>query len=233
MAKAPLAGLVKTRMSPQLSPEEAADLSRALLLDLLDDLKSFDEADLFLAFTPAEAASLFAAIVPRNFICFHQDGADLGERMGQAFATLFRRGYGSVVLLGSDLPVFPSRWLAKAFSWLNQSENHVALGPSRDGGYYLIGMRQLIAEIFHGIAWSSDKVLAMTLERLNETGVKPRLLPRWFDIDTLEDLRDLADHVRHSQGRFQAHTVGFLEALQASGKSVAGLDRPRGRNLRR
>lgn len=213
MAKAPLPGMVKTRLVPPLSPEEAAELYRCLLLDMLENLKWFDCADLFLAFAPADRVAVFEKIAPPAFTLVPQRGENLGARMRHVFEDLFTRGYRNVVLIGSDLPVFPLRWLTDAFARLSDLERSVVLGPNRDGGYYLIGMSRLINEIFHGIPWSSDQVLAMTLQRLNESGAQAHLLPRWFDIDNPEDLRDLGTHLQQCGGRFQEQTAHLLAAL--------------------
>lgn len=219
MAKAPVAGKVKTRLTPFLSSKGAAELYRCLLLDLLESLRSFREADLFIAFTPVEAASFFKEIA--GFACFPQQGQDLGERMNHAFMELSNKGYRNIVLVASDLPVFPARFLEDAFAILEgPEENSVILGPSRDGGYYLIGMSRLINEIFHGIPWSSESVLPATIEKLASLGIQICLAPRWFDIDTLADLRDMEAHVRHHGAAPQPRTARFLDGLAARGNPI-------------
>jgi rSAM/selenodomain-associated transferase 1 len=188
MAKAPVAGAVKTRLVPPLSSQEAVEFYRCLLLDLLESFASFEDADLFVAFTPADAASLFHELAPPGFLCFSQRGRDLGERMRSIFEDLFEKGYERVVVSGSDLPVFPSSFLSDAFRALAESFD-VVLGPSRDGGYYLIGSTRLVPEIFTGIPWGTGQVIEATRRQLSRTGVEPFLLPVWFDVDTIDDLR--------------------------------------------
>ena len=209
MAKAPLPGAVKTRLVPPLSPEEAADLYRALLLDLLESLGSFRGADLFIAFTPAEAAPLFNDMAPLGFVSFPQRGEDLGEKMSHIFEELFTKSYRNIVIIGSDMPIFPSRFLQDAFMALEGSERDLVLGPSRDGGYYLIGMKRHIPEILKGIPWSSDNVLSVTTRKLADLGLHPRFLPSWFDVDTLEDLRYLESVA--DQLTSQHNTLRFLK----------------------
>ncbi len=212
MAKAPIPGQSKTRLVPPLSPKEAAELSRCLLLDLLANLKSFKAADRFVAFLPIEAASFFEDAVPYGFRCFPQRGRDLGERMKNVFDDLMKEGYKNVVLVGSDVPALPLRFLEEAFSALKESEE-VVLGPSRDGGYYLIGMKQRVPEIFKEIAWSSSNVLAATTEKLGHLGIAPRLLPPWFDIDTFKDLRHLQSVPGTNLNGIQERTNRFLKTL--------------------
>lgn len=220
MAKAPIPGAVKTRMTPPLSAHQAADLSRALLLDLLDHLRTLDGVGRFVAFDPAGAAPLFEKIVPGGFVSFPQQGDHLGERMRRALERVLGQGNRSVVLIGSDFPVFPIRWLEDALSWLNGSDDCVVIGPSRDGGYYLIGMSRLVEELFNDIPWSSESVLAATLEKLERLGIQPRLAPQWFDFDTIADLRDLQAHIRHCGTRLQPRTARFLNDLAARGNPI-------------
>ncbi len=215
MAKAPVPGEVKTRLVPPLSPEEASELYRCLLLDLLESLGSFKRADIFVAFTPADAASLFDRLVPSGFVCFPQRGMNLGERMNHIFEDLFCKGYRNIVLVGSDLPHFPLRFLQEAFVILERSSQDLVLGPSCDGGYYLIGMNRRTQEVFEGIPWSTNRVLSKTIQKLTDLRLKHCLLPLWFDIDTVEDLRYLASLADNPTDRSQRITFGFLNALSA------------------
>jgi len=194
MAKVPIPGTVKTRLTPPLSEEQACDLYRALLLDQLDNLTALSDVDLYIAFTPAGAAGFFENLAPPAFQCFPQRGAGLGARMDQVFSELRRRGHQNLVLIGADLPVLPLEILRRAFAELESSQ--VMLGPSQDGGYYLVGMNRPTPEIFSGMTWSHDGVLAQTLAKLREGGIAFALLPQWFDIDTaadIERLRGLSD----------------------------------------
>lgn len=218
MAKAPVAGIVKTRLVPPFSFEEAAELYRCLLLDQIDNLNSFRDADLFIAFTPVEAASFFKETVPPGFACFPQQGEDLGERMNHAFIELSDKGCKNIVLVGSDLPVFPARFLEEAFATLEgPGENPVVLGPSRDGGYYLIGMNCPNRQIFEGIPWSTNRVFSKTVRKLTDLGLKPHLLPAWLDIDTLEDLRYLESIADQTPSRSQKNTLSFLNKFRLRG----------------
>lgn len=213
MARAPLAGKVKTRLVPPFSPEEAAGLYRCLLVDLLESVKSFRHADLFVAFSPAETAPLFQELVPPAFVLFPQRGGDLGDRMHNVFVDLASKAYKSIVLIGSDLPVFPSHFLEEAFAVLEKPGRDLVLGPSRDGGYYLIGMNRPIRQIFEDIPWGEEEVFIATAQRARRLGLSPSFLPQWFDIDRPEDMSYLASLAHQFAIHSQERTFAFLREL--------------------
>ncbi len=189
LTKAPQPGQSKTRLVPPLSYAEAADLARALLLDQLENLATFGGARLFIAFTPETAAGFFDGFSAQGFTCFAQRGQSLGERMSHAFEHLFASGFANVILIGSDLPALPVRFFHQAYAWLEKSAD-VVLGPSADGGYYLIAMNRLITAIFDDIGWSSADVLSQTLHKLDDLSLKHELFSEWYDIDTVKDLKN-------------------------------------------
>jgi hypothetical protein len=216
MTKAPQPGQSKTRLVPPLTFEEAAALARALLLDQLDHLTNFRAAALFIAFTPESAAPWFQTLAPQGFSCFPQAGAGLGERMRQAFEYLFARGFGNVVLIGSDLPPVPLRFFDSAYAALG-AQRDVVLGPSADGGYYLVGMKRLIPEIFEGMSWSRADVLTRTLEKINRASLTYELVPTCQDVDTPHDLVSL--YARHEAAPFlMKNTWSLLQELRERGK---------------
>ena len=189
MAKAPIPGTVKTRLMPFLSAAQAAALARALLIDQFEHLRTIRNADLYLAFTPIDANRLIRRLAPPRFAIFPQHGADLGARMQKVFATLFAKGHKRIVLIGGDLLPVPLSHFAQAFAYLDHPRPRAVLGPSRDGGYYLIGLNRSLPEIFIDMSWSHDQVLAQTLARLRALNAPTLQLPPWFDIDTVDDLR--------------------------------------------
>ena len=191
MAKAPVPGSVKTRMVPPLTQKQAAALYRAILRDQLEHLTRLAAIDLYVAFTPDDAAALMKSVVPAAFECFPQRGEDLGERMQEIFAELWRRGHRNLVLIGSDVPAVPLDFFQETYSALNCEDKRVVFGPSQDGGYYLVGMNQPTPQIFERMVWSHDRVLVQTTEKLTRLGMAVKLLPTWFDIDTIEDLKRL------------------------------------------
>jgi rSAM/selenodomain-associated transferase 1 len=213
MAKAPIPGKVKTRMVPPLTHEQAAQLFQVLLLDQLEHLTALEDVDLYVAFTPVEAKTLIKGIVPANFQCFHQRGHDLGERMYEVFAELWRRGHRNLVLIGGDLPVVPFLFLRDAFKVLQREDRQLVFGPSEDGGYYLVGMNQPTPEIFQEMSWSHDQVLKQTTEKVTRLGIDFGLLPGWFDLDTIKDLERLRAKADPAIRAAMKRTVDYLRRL--------------------
>ena len=184
MAKAPLVGSVKTRLVPALTAEQAAGLYRALLLDQFDHLRNFAGAERYVFYTPADAENLLRDLAGADYTYLAQSDGDLGVRMRQVFTDLRLRGHRNIVLIGSDLPALPWSILDQAFEQLAGAQARVVLGPSRDGGYYLLGMNRPTPEIFAHMTWSHPRVLAETTMRLDANNLdtrqqrtpKPRLL---------------------------------------------------------
>lgn len=217
MTKAPRPGESKTRLVPPLTFEEAAALAQALLTDQLNHLARFAGAELFVAFAPQDAAAFFHALVPARFSCFPQKGEDLGERMRQAFQNLFTTGWKSILLIGSDLPPIPFETFDAAYAALGAGRD-VVLGPTADGGYYLIGMSRLVVDVFAGIHWSRADVLHRTLEKISGAGLSHELLPLWHDIDTPEDLVRLDQQANVFPMK---STLTVLQELKDRGKLLA------------
>ena len=213
MAKAPVAGQVKSRLLPLFTAEEAAELSRCLLVDQLNHLRKLGTADFYLAFAPDDAQWLMEQIGPSCFHLFPQQGDDLGARMDAVFERLFQIGHKSIVLVGGDLPPIPLRFFTEAYPFLESSKKRVVLGPSRDGGYYLVGCNQPTPEIFQGMSWSHSAVLAQALDKLAASQVDFHLLPSWFDIDTPEDLRYLRSALDSSLEKAMPNTGLLLQRL--------------------
>jgi hypothetical protein len=216
MAKAPLPGESKTRLVPPLTFEEAAALSRALLLDQLDHLAEIDIAPLFVSFAPESSRPLFEELGAKRFSCFAQRGDGLGERMREAFRYLFARGFKNVVLIGSDLPPVPRENFDRAFVALGAGRD-VVLGPAEDGGYYLVGMNRFIAGMFEGIGWSRADVLARTLKKIDHAALSYELLPVWHDVDTPEDLLRLYSGYQ-TGAPLMKNTSTLLQELRRRGR---------------
>tara|TARA_R110001599_G_scaffold353870_1_gene601384 strand:- start:177939 stop:178592 length:654 start_codon:yes stop_codon:yes gene_type:complete len=186
-AREPRAGAVKTRMMPHLSASAACDLHSELVLWTTDSLVGAGLGPVELVVAGALEHALFARCRDRGLLAIRrQQGADLGERMYQALADGLRR-YERVILVGSDCPGIDRDYLEAAFAALDSSE--VVLGPALDGGYVLVGARRPCREMFAGIAWGTDTVLAATRERLQGVGLEWSELPPLADIDRPEDLQ--------------------------------------------
>ena len=210
MAKAPIAGTVKTRLVPFLTAGQAAELARALLLDQLEHLSALENAGLYLAFAPPEEEAFMRRLAPARFEIFAQSEGDLGARMQNIFTRLFARGYDAVVLIGADLAPVPFEYFAQAFDYLNAGAARAVLGPTRDGGYYLIGLNRPSPELFTEMTWSHDRVFAQSLTRLDELGVATNILPPWFDIDTADDLKNFGHFLDESQEAPMKHSLPLL-----------------------
>jgi uncharacterized protein len=206
MAKAPRAGQVKTRLCPPLSPGEAADLARAFLLDAIDQVRSVAAARPALAYAPARARAGFRALAP-DFALVAQRGDDLGARLAHAFEDLFADGAPAAIVMGSDIPTLPPAVLAAALDQIGRAD--LVLGPSEDGGYYLIGLRAPCAALFADMAWSTARVFEETLRRARALGLDVGLLPAWFDIDTAADLERLEASLAEA-GPGARHTRRFF-----------------------
>jgi hypothetical protein len=189
--KAPLPGRVKSRLAASLGEEDALRLYRAFVEDMLETIDGSGlPARVFVH--PPDAISAVPAWLGRHRRYHPQDGADLGARMANGFRGIFAQGCSRAVLIGSDLPDLPSCLLHEALDALDR--NDAVIGPARDGGYYLIGFRRetFLPAVFHGIRWSGDDVFVRTAEHLRNNGISTHILPRWRDVDTVDDLRDLA-----------------------------------------
>lgn len=211
VAKRPVPGETKTRLCPPLNPQSAADLYRCLLLDTLVLLRQLEGADLTVAYTPARARAYFEAILPNGFRLLPQQGTDLGERLANALGQHFALGHHRVAIMNSDGPTLPLTCLAEAFSGLDHAD--VTLGPGHDGGYYLIGMKQLQTELFRGITWSTEHVFVQTMAVCRRLGLSVHLLPEWYDVDVEADLERLRRDLAQNPA-LAPHTRAFLERWQ-------------------
>lgn len=206
------AGRVKTRLIGDLTADQAAELHAAFLGDLLDRLRpgSF-ELRLAWALEPHEEMpdGLLAGV--------RQRGADLGERLYVALAEAAapEDGGATVAAVGSDHPTLPLELVHRAFEAV-ESDADLALGPAEDGGYYLIAVRPgaLFRRLFDGIAWSTERVLAQTLERCRELGLEVAMLPVAADVDTPDDLRRLAARLAEGPDGACPRTRELLAAWQ-------------------
>lgn len=188
MAKAPIPDEVKTRLTPPLRPEAASLLYHNFLLDKIEQVKIL-EASLFVAYTPKTSESFFKSIVPARFSMICQKGEDLGERLSNVSKILFESGAKKVLILDSDTPSLPTILIQDGLSRLDDVD--VVVGPCEDGGYYLIGTRSWIPELFQGIPWSTSEVANLTIAKARSLDLSVFLLNRWYDIDTMTDLKRL------------------------------------------
>jgi rSAM/selenodomain-associated transferase 1 len=194
MAKATIPGRVKTRLVPPLTSEEAASLNTAFLRDIADSLIGASQlANIapFMAFAPAGTAPFFRNILPAPVGLLETVAPSLGDCLIQAATTLLEAGHDAVCLINSDSPTLPTAYILAAATALAAPGDRIVLGPSTDGGYYLVGLKQPHRRLFEDIEWSTERVFGQTLARALELGVPVHQLPSWYDVDDLDTLRRL------------------------------------------
>ena len=216
MAKWPEPGRAKTRLCPPLTAEEAAACARAFLLDMLTEA-SFCDADRWLAFAPAASHPAFVRLVGSGVGLIEADGADLGAALRRAQFAAFARGYRRVALVASDIPHLPAARYADAFAALEEAD--VAIGPSGDGGYYLLASKRETPLLFDNVPWSTASVLDQTLLQAQRAGLDIRLIPSCDDVDVVGDLTWLEEQLRRRPGA--GHTLSVLEGLHGRVEGVA------------
>ena len=209
MAKRPWPGETKTRLSPPLTPTDASALYRCLLLDTLDLMNRLQSIRGVVAYSPAHAKQYFRTIVPDGFELIPQQGLNLGERLDNVLRRCLERGYVQAVVMNSDGPTLPADYLLRAFRCLDDGDVDVVLGPSDDGGYYLIGLKQPCSALFD-IVMSTSTVFQETMERARRQGLRVTCLPPWYDVDTPEELRRLATEVSSLPDEVASNTRRFL-----------------------
>jgi hypothetical protein len=201
-ARRPRRGRIKTRLVPSLDADRVLLLYHAFLEDQLRFLRRFERScDLELcldgAWRPADRALL------RGVRTTLQGPGDLGARLGRCFRRGARAGAESVVVIGSDSPTLPARHVRRAFAAMERGIPLV-LGPATDGGYVLIGARTPCPELFRDVPWGSPDVLRVTLQRALESGLRPRRLAGWYDVDDAAGLARLVRELRRPAARRRA-----------------------------
>ena len=214
MTKAPRAGTVKTRLQPPFTAEEAAQLNVCFLRDIAATIAGAcsgrppgKETDAHRAllqkrvamgvgvFTPVGSEGDYADVLPPDFVLIPQRGDSFGERLMNAATDLLRVGFESCCLINSDSPTVTADAFYQAVLELQGADNRVVLGPSDDGGYYLIGMRKAYGRLFKDIDWSTERVLTQTLDRARELSLNVHILPKFYDIDDAKSLRRLCSEL--------------------------------------
>ncbi len=233
MTKAPQAGRVKTRLIPPLTPEEAAELNKCFLRDTAAAISNASvhhrsgnareaatAARGIAVYTPIGAELAYNDILPGDFSLLPQRGEKFGERLYFAVEDLFNCGFDSVCLIDSDSPTVPTENFQQAVELLKVSEDRVVLGPSDDGGYYLIGVKKPHRHLFEQIDWSTERVLNQTMQRATAIGLERKLLPTGYDIDDDVSLRRLCEELLGEQAddSVAPSTREFLARLVAQKK---------------
>jgi rSAM/selenodomain-associated transferase 1 len=217
-AKAPQPGTVKTRLHSLLSKEDATELYCCFLKDTLALMATVPETDAIISYTPEGSEHYFDPIVSNDIVpngarLLAQRGESFGDKLFHALADLLGEGYSSAAIMDADSPTLPREYLVKAFEELARAGDRVVLGPATDGGYYLIGIKRPHRQLFDRITWSTELVLGETVERAREIGLEVVLLPEWYDVDSVDELRrlrrELADN---NDGRASGASLGPARA---------------------
>lgn len=207
VAKEPVPGKVKTRLCSHLSWSEASELYSLFIQDMVEEMSNLSEHSLALAYTPREAETTFVKMLNRPIRLLPQQGADLGEKLANIFSRMFHEGYEQVHIVNSDSPDLPHSLVRHSIRLLKEPQTEVVLGPCPDGGYYQVGLRRPIPELFKRIPWSTELVLGRTLERARRLGLHWALSGPWYDIDTYEDIRKFL--LRHEKEGLEQKGPGW------------------------
>ena len=222
-ARAPELGMVKTRLCPPFTADEAVRFHRALVEDTLDHLGKLNRPDLsrvlLLSRPLVQATDLD---VPRGWTVGIQSPGDLGAKLSSFFHGAFLKEVVRVVVVGCDSPTLPLEVVDDAFEDLSRVD--VTLGPAADGGYYLIGARLFLPDLFRGISWGTEGVLRQTRDVIDKLGRRYHLLVPWYDVDRpgdLEKLREEIAFIRRSHPELvPRRTAAALPALEDSDYSL-------------
>jgi uncharacterized protein len=216
-AKYPKKGKVKSRLILEGYDGLVTDLYRCFIEDIIERVSTGDYS-FCLAYDPPEKKNEFIELFGEDISYAPQKGADLGMRMYEAFRTCFLNGFRSGLIIGSDSPDIPQEIIEEAFQSL--AEHGAVIGPTWDGGYYLIGFTgySLSERFFANLTWSTDNVFAETMRRFREDGVSVHVLPTWRDIDRAGDVHALIKESESSDFG-QSRTIRFLKENGFTAKS--------------
>jgi hypothetical protein len=199
MAKASVPGRTKTRLTPPLTPAEAAAFNTAFLQDVSANLLAarYHGANRgfvvrgYMAYGPPGSQAFFVDHLPAEIGLIEAWLPTFGDCLYRAIEGLFAAGHDAAVVLNSDSPTLPTALLVETARALAQPGDRVVLGPSTDGGYYLLGVKQAHRRLFEDVDWSTERVAGQTCDRAREIGLDVHRLPAWYDVDDSQALRQL------------------------------------------
>jgi rSAM/selenodomain-associated transferase 1 len=207
--KSPEKGHVKTRLSQLIGENVTRNLYKAFVADMLESIQYKSQYNIKIAFHPQNAKSKVIRWLGKQYSYLPQRGDGLGERMAHTFKQIFSEGFEKALIIGSDIPDLPQSVILKAFESLSTYD--AVIGPSFDGGYYLIGFRNdtFFPEFFHGIEWGTDTVFSQTLDRFKKVQTV-RIMPLWWDIDLPEDIKGLLERNKNTAFK-NSRTISFIK----------------------
>ena len=236
-AKFPRSGTVETRLVPPFTHDEAADLYRALLHDLLHRLVSLEETNIVLSMSrPSDVEPMRGMLETWGLLDDHgqvtltyQRGEDLGSRFDSTLNLSAETEETQTLILGSDHPTIPLTFLVEGFTALGTHD--IVVGPAEDGGFYSIGAKRLYPNLFKGLPWSTDRLTDSLLSRCRGFGLSVYQLPVWYDVDRPEDVRRLLAETESSEeysmlslGRESIQSIlnrsGFSSSAMLMGENV-------------
>jgi hypothetical protein len=215
VAKRPTPGGAKTRLCPPLTTSQAAGLYECFLRDTLEIMRRVPGVQRTIGFLPEDAGAYFRGLAP-DMSLTPQRGETLGERLDHLLSGALSAGAERAVVMDSDSPTLPAGYVRQAFELLAEAD--VVLGPTQDGGYYLIGMKAPHHHLLQRVQMSTPHVLSDTLALAADAGVSVALLPAWYDVDTLDDLDQLRSEVAEATDGIAAFTRRWLsQTLRGEG----------------
>ncbi len=234
MAKASVAGNVKTRLVPPLTYEEAAELNTCCLRDVAANIMTAARQvpiQGFAAYHPLGSERFFEDLLPGGFKLLPPREATIGRSLFHAAHDLLNAGYSSVCLVNADSPTLPTQILVETVRRLRDSGDRVVLGPAADGGYYLIGLKQFHRRLFEEIEWSTERVFRQTLVRAGEIGLAVAPMAEWYDVDDAATLAMLVSEIGphrteaspYLNGYPAPSSTAFLERLAAENGGIERL----------
>ncbi len=187
--KYPDPGKVKTRIARVIGDEKAADLYSSLVYHIINKIATSDNFKISIAFTPRNKENLIKKWISKDGIDhFPQSGKTLGERISNSFDRSFSNGFQNTIVIGSDCIELDHKIIRTAFAHLDKGSDCV-IGPTYDGGYYLIGLRyKNFPYIFEDIPWSSDSVFDETIKKINSLNIRCAVLKKLNDVDDVSDI---------------------------------------------
>ncbi|MFP4661445.1 MAG: TIGR04282 family arsenosugar biosynthesis glycosyltransferase [Halanaerobiales bacterium] len=218
MSRAPIPGKTKTRLMTHLSEEEAAELHKSFLRDiskLLSSLSNFNDIKLYLSYTPPVYRHLFDGLIGEDFNFIVQQGRDLGEKMYNSLQQV-RADNEKQIIIGSDLPFLQPEIFIKAIEELER--NDIVFGPTPDGGYYLLGVKESHPYLFERDCWGGSEVLKKTIAEIDDRArYKYSLIKECRDVDTFEDLQNLSKELQNpgNWSYYPHYTARYINFLQS------------------
>jgi len=225
MTRIPIPGKTKTRLMEILTAEECAKLHRCFLMDMFKVIEQFKKTtDVYITYTPSNSLEVIEDIMPQFAGSFPQLGDNLGSRMHNAISRLLYDGYSKIILIGSDIPSIQPFDIKKAFKILDT--NDICLGPTRDGGYYLIGMKKPHEKIFNDdLKWGNKSVFERTVYIANSLNLTVGLTSKLLDIDDKNDIEAFIEVVRKDEFNGNMHPENKMDFIRNRWRCMANDER--------